>query len=146
MFAAVHFAIIAVYTVKVERAVICCVLAALAFAGAVAAIQPRLVAFKFIALLALIVGVDLAIVRCKVLKHFGARRFLHGRWWRIVPVAVEFAAAAVLLALHLCSHLAAERFFDRLEREVGEFKNSDAAAVRLTIPAPKGSHLLLLSP
>lgn len=146
MFAAVHFGIVAVYSVRWRRAAIFGTLAVLAFTLGVCTLLDFAGSFGEFLLLVLIAAVNIAVVRYKVMKRFGVRRFRLGRWWRLTPFVVEFAAVAALLALHIHSHFAAECFFDRMEKEIDTFNCSTDTAARLSVPAPKGSRLLLVFP
>ena len=144
LFAAVHFGIIAVYTVKIGRAVIFGILAAFACALAIAMLNGF--ALRWYLFITVCFGANIVGWRNKVFKTFGVRRFRIGRWWQLAPFALEAAVVAVMAALYINSLLAAERFFDRLENGIDKFKTSQCGAEKLAVPAPGGSRLVFFFP
>ena len=146
LFMMVHFGIIAVYTVKIERCIIFGILAVSACVLMMGMSNDFAAAFRWNLLVAVIAGINIAVFRYKVFKTYGVCRFRIGRWGRLAPFALEAVALAVMAALYVNSRLAAERFFDRLENGIDKFAASSGGAEQLVIPAPRGSSLVFLTP
>lgn len=145
-FMMVHFGIIAVYTVKIERSIIFGILAVSALVLMMGMSNGFATAFRWDLLMAVIAGINIAVFRYNVFKTYGVRRFRIGRWWYLAPFAVEAAALTVMAVLYVNSRLAAERFFDRLENGIDKFAASSGGAEQLVVPAPRGSCLVFLTP
>ena len=145
LFAALHFGLIAVLTPSSKRAWLFACLAGLAFSIGIALSRGtgdiRLLLFL------MVFGVSYVVAwRYKVGKKYDRKDFRIGWFWYRAPFVLEFVAAAVLIGLYVNSYLAAERFFDRLEHDLAEFRNSPAKKTTLTLRAPNGSILLYFLP
>ena len=146
LFAALHFGLIAVLTPSSKRAWLFGCLAVLAFLIGFAIIAQAAKDIRGLLFLTVFGVSYVATGRYKIGKKYDRKDFRIGKVWYLAPFVLELIAAAVLIVLYINSYLAAERLFDRLEREIAAFGVSPDANAEIKLSAPNGGCLLYFFP